>query len=447
MKESRILDCQFGPHYYKQKPTKGKKLWLQSTRKIGCQAHIDVKGFVLYPEFAISEVERENLSNWKLRCLQEERLEMLRKEITVKKPVKTLMKTFISMPAESAHSGHPTGSAGIFAQKLHPLVSQKILEMVRSGISDTNEIKHCLKYHVDTVIVKDLDRKPTPGDRAFYPLLEDIRNHVSKAKKALELSKFDLQNLQLKIEEWKASSPHSSFFFRPYKSNPDTEETPSGKNQGDETLLYVQQEEWQKSQLIQYGNTVTLMDATYKTTKYSIPLFFVCVKTNVSYSVVAEFIIQSETKDDIFEALSVLKLWNPDWEPKFFLTDYSDAEIGAINKLFPMTQVYMCEFHREQAWERWVKDRKHGLTSDQASVVLDKLRDCANVPPNYSDSDKPVDYHYLTAVEELKETKVWKNSYDIQQWLNNNWLSCPKVRMHYVFVYIDDLFCSCSHNY
>ena len=50
------------------------------------------------------------------------------------------------------------------------------------------------------------------------------------------------------------------------------------------------------------------MDATYKTTKYSIPLFFVCVKTNVSYSVVAEFIIQSEMKDDIFEALSVLKL-------------------------------------------------------------------------------------------------------------------------------------------
>ena len=299
--------------------------------------------------------------------------------------------------------------------------------MVKSGISDTSEIKRCLKYHVDTIIAKDLNKKPMPGDRAFYPLHEDIRNHVSKAKKALELSKFDQQNLQLKMEEWKASNPDSSFFFRPYKTNHDAEGTSSITNEGDETLLYVQQECWQKSQLIQYGNTVTLMDATYKTTKYSIPLFFVCVKTNIAYSVVAEFIIQSETKDDIFEALSVLKLWNPDWEPKFFLTDYSDAEIGAINKLFPMTQVYMCEFHREQAWERWVKDRKHGLTSDQASVVLDKLRDCANVPPNCSDHDKPVDYHYLNAVEKLKETKVWKSSYDVQQWLNNNWLSCPKV--------------------
>ena len=112
-----------------------------------------------------------------------------------------------------------------------------------------------------------------------------------------------------------------------------------------ELVTYVQQESWQTSQLVQYGNTVTLMDATYKTTKYSIPLFFVCVKTNVAYSVVAEFIVQNETKDDICEALSVLKLWNPDWEPKFFLTDYSDAEIGAINKLFPRTQVYLCELH------------------------------------------------------------------------------------------------------
>ena len=60
VKESRVLDCQFGPHYFKQKPTKGKRPWLQSTRKIGCQAHVDVKGFVLYPEFAVSEAENKD---------------------------------------------------------------------------------------------------------------------------------------------------------------------------------------------------------------------------------------------------------------------------------------------------------------------------------------------------------------------------------------------------
>ena len=86
---------------------------MQSTRKIGCQTHVNVKEFVLYPEFAISEVERENLNNWKLRCLQEERLEKLRKEVTAKHSVKTSVKYFVSLPMESAHSGHPTGSTGI----------------------------------------------------------------------------------------------------------------------------------------------------------------------------------------------------------------------------------------------------------------------------------------------------------------------------------------------
>ena len=59
--------------------------------------------------------------------------------------------------------------------------------------------------------------------------------------------------------------------------------------------------------LTRFGNTVILIDATYKSTKYSIPLFFLCVKTNVSYTVVAEFIIQSETSEHILEALSMLK--------------------------------------------------------------------------------------------------------------------------------------------
>ena len=44
--------------------------------------------------------------------------------------------------------------------------------------------------------------------------------------------------------------------------------------------------------------TISLIDATYKTTKYDLALFFICVKTNVGYSVVAEFVIQSETAEN-----------------------------------------------------------------------------------------------------------------------------------------------------
>ena len=76
------------------------------------------------------------------------------------------------------------------------------------------------------------------------------------------------------------------------------------------------------------------------------------VRTNVGYKVVAHFIVQSETTEQILEALNMLKSWNKDWKPPFFLCDYSEAEISAIEQAFPGITVYICDFHREQAWTR-----------------------------------------------------------------------------------------------
>ena len=74
---------------------------------------------------------------------------------------------------------------------------------------------------------------------------------------------------------------------------------------------------------------------TYKTTCYELALFFLCVRTNVGYSVVAEFVVHSESAENIKEALQVLKEWNPDWFPRFFMTDYSEAELNALEAVFP----------------------------------------------------------------------------------------------------------------
>ena len=45
------------------------------------------------------------------------------------------------------------------------------------------------------------------------------------------------------------------------------------------------------------------MDATYKTTKYAIPLFFVWVRTNVDYKVVEEFMTQYEDEQSVGEGI------------------------------------------------------------------------------------------------------------------------------------------------
>ena len=79
----------------------------------------------------------------------------------------------------------------------------------------------------------------------------------------------------------------------------------SSKSTGSQTLLFVHQEKWQQDLLSKYGSDLTMIDATYRTTKYDIPLFFLVVPTNVGYIVVAEFCTQSEGTEDIAEALQV----------------------------------------------------------------------------------------------------------------------------------------------
>ena len=51
---------------------------------------------------------------------------------------------------------------------------------------------------------------------------------------------------------------------------------------------------------------MVLLDATYKTNKYALPLFMLAVSTNVKYVHIAEFIIQLETSSKIKEALEII---------------------------------------------------------------------------------------------------------------------------------------------
>jgi hypothetical protein len=90
-----------------------------------------------------------------------------------------------------------------------------------------------------------------------------------------------------------------------------------------------------KSRCSRYGNELTLLDATYKTTKYALPLYFVVVKTNIDYQVVGSFVTQSETSEDIREALGILRDWsNNKCCPAYFMVDCAEEEITAIQETF-----------------------------------------------------------------------------------------------------------------
>ena len=313
---------------------------------MGCHAHIVIKQCTLYPQYKISD---EECTKSTLRTLREKKIRLLKAELqNSPDAIKTKTMWFISLPTEDAHSGHPTGKgeAG-FSQRMNDRVAAKIVEIVAEGITEVTQVRSLLRHYVVHDLCKD--EPSDPNDRAYFPMDVDIKNHIYMAKRSLQLSCLDQENARLKIEEWKKTEKESTHFFRPYIRKDAMNETAQPTqclhsveeenkryigNDGiddtiaiaddgtyDQPLLWVYQTDWQKELLARYGNFISLIDATYKTTRYELALFFICVRTNVGYSVVAEFIVQSETAENIQEALSVLKQWNPEWCPSYFMTD------------------------------------------------------------------------------------------------------------------------------
>lgn len=139
-----------------------------------------------------------------------------------------------------------------------------------------------------------------------------------------------------KVIQWKASSPEDFIYFQPYGdvSLATTDGEDHTKEEDPSTLLFIHQSTWQHRPLKRYGN-MCLLDATYKTTRYALPLFFLVVLTNVDYQVVESFVVQNETFQCIKEALQLLKKEIPGWNPKYFMTDFCEQEITAIEDVFP----------------------------------------------------------------------------------------------------------------
>ena len=135
------------------------------------------------------------------------------------------------------------------------------------------------------------------------------------AARKQQYSTMDQSNVECKVIQWQKEYPDDKFYFRPFTDTGD-EELPSETKQeldgafGDvgmqhrknmsrlqlsSRLLFLHQTKWQRRLMERYGNEISLLDATHKTTRYAMPLFFVAVKTNADYQVVASFVIQDET--------------------------------------------------------------------------------------------------------------------------------------------------------
>ena len=164
------------------------------------------------------------------------------------------------------------------------------------------------------------------------------------------------------------------------------------------------------------------MDATYKTCKLSLPLFFLVVRTNVGYTVVAEFIVQHEDAESIAEALGLLRAqWDANQiQIGNFMIDCQQSEENAIRGMFPDSVVYLCTFHRLQAWLRWIVNGRNGVADfrDQCMSLLRAV------------GESRTEEEYMRNLARLQKSHVWSRFPNLRKYYTQQWAPKKKVIMY-----------------
>lgn len=403
-----------GDHEYEKK----QRVRLQNSRKLQCPATLQIRCIEIFDDYFMDKnaCQSNNAIKVAKRTLLTKLNEAFNKENA---KVRRSTRFYLRIPLSSAHQKHPVGTELSIGQYVDSRVVKKIYDLVEQNITSVAEVKRWLDNFVENDLFRDVPKTQVPkkANRRYYPSRQDIRNHIGRAISSFKSCDDDQEALARKVDEWKAKDPTSNFFYRM------REETTKRNNDSDrvsaeQSFLFVHQEQWQQRLLTRYGYELVLMDATYKTTKYAIPLFFICVHTNVGYKVVAEFMCQAEDRESISEALNVVKSWNRDWTPKYFMVDYSTAEIGAIEEQFHDITVYICDFHRIQAMQRWSKAKKHNLTPEEQEMFLSQMQRI---------SFASTESEYDAEVTNLRKSGFYEK---VKEYTENTWLSCSARWVH-----------------
>lgn len=82
-------------------------------------------------------------------------------------------------------------------------------------------------------------------------------------------------------------------------------------------------------------------------------------------------------------------------------------------------KVLVCDFHREQAWERWLVKISNGCANQKSNILL-KLRNIAH--------STTVDEMEL-AVTDLKQSDFWNNENfsSLKKYISTYWLPIKEV--------------------
>ncbi|XP_050029174.2 uncharacterized protein [Dermacentor andersoni] len=401
----------------------------QKKKKLGCTAVMRVKQVEMYPEYRINlPKDRPQHEHNAASKQQISRLKLALQEEGSTETVLRWKRFYISMTDINSHCNHDISRCVRPTQPVQPQLATKIVELVRQGVTAVKAMESHLKCYVKDVLFSN-KQSPPLSSRDYYPSERDIRKYIRQALRECRFNSTDQDNLAKYTEELHVKTPTTNCFFRSCKMRHEEDnqllQVQHDKTDWDilesvaqdcqSTLLFCIQTDFMSELLLKYSSNVGYLVATYKTTECALPLFFIMVKTTGCYAVVGAFVVQFETAECIGQALSIWRAWNPDFNPKFWMVDLSQAEITALSNAFPCGRAIISDSHREEAWRRFFSTEQNDVADVPAvKAMLSRIVDSQN------------EQEFKIALTGLEESPHWLQNQKLQRYITH-WLSVKEL--------------------
>uniref|UniRef100_A0AAY4B5X5 Calcium-responsive transcription factor n=1 Tax=Denticeps clupeoides TaxID=299321 RepID=A0AAY4B5X5_9TELE len=231
----RSMECQFGPRRKGLQPKKMSEQENSQHYKATCPARIYIKKVWKFPEYRVPTDPK--VDKKVVRQEQEKAFFNLKKSLV---DVGGVLRYYVQLPTQKAHLYHDmdtpilpppplpfpedtppvakeeeeadgegteeesTEDGACVPSRLHPRVAEKIQELVAQGHGQVYTVRKQLRRFVEREMFK-AEKVPERHNLCYFPTVNDIKNHIHEAQKALQLGGLDTTGPAVDTQ-WKAAS-------------------------------------------------------------------------------------------------------------------------------------------------------------------------------------------------------------------------------------------------